>query len=913
MKKRISLILAILILFLSVSVSAETIWEERDLEKLARTVTHEHIERFTTAGWLNLHVVRVNTRDCANQIVPIFSGKGISNRDSVLGMMNENDLLAAVNASFFNKDSTIINTMVRDGKLVASAGKTDDIPSLVETYQGDFVIGNYAIPVGYNNLSQGYYVNDMPYNRFAYSGGSPVSILDSNNSKMSIGNKYGQRTLEVVVRNGQVVEIRENQPATEIPADGFVITGVDNAISNKSLDKIMLGDQLSLQFENYALSSIKNSISGGTIILENGQVVQKGISSPGKHPRTAVGINGDSSELIFLTVDGRHSSFKGVDLPTLAGLMKELGAVNAINFDGGGSTNMGIKPRGEDKATIVNMPSEKNRKVVNALGVRNTATEVGPLTSLKVDMDDTGFIYIGSEITVTGYDDNMNKLTLDPAEITYSLSGIEGTFAGSKFTPKTQGDGIITVAARGLSKDVPIRVIGNILDIEAETGVINVAPGETVEIPSFTAVDTGGVSGKLKPEDVGLTVYGDIGVISEGRYFQAGPVEKRGAISAKFGDGVENIIVNVGSRKLPITVFYKDGVTASKYPATVETSLVADNNQVTLNYDFTKSDQTRAAYVDFVKPAKIPEGAISIGMTVTSDGNGAWLRGVLVDSKDSERTVDFSRKLDTVGDVYVEADVPAGEFSLKRIYPVETEGQNKYMGQLIFKNPTVNYPHNTQIGNLPKASSSVDPKRTDERLPNSIEIAFMAEPTVKNSKMKFNSQAKYANSLKVNNVVSFNNFSDTYKKAMAGRTIYNGGGVFKGYALPNTYLLTITGNKGTIWESSAAQWREIKNLSNRQEKNIIVAIDTKIFGEDSLSDKKEAELFQKFMKDLKDSGKNVIVVEKSKVNYNTVREGVRYIQVNRNYIESNADFKNITSLVINLNGEDFTFRYHKPF
>ncbi|NLM07130.1 MAG: hypothetical protein GX219_09475, partial [Tissierellia bacterium] len=387
----------------------------------------------------------------------------------------------------------------------------------------------------------------------------------------------------------------------------------------------------------------------------------------------------------------------------------------------------------------------------------------------------------------------------------------------------------------------------------------------------------------------------------------------RGAISAKFGEGVENIIVNVGSRKVPISVFNKDAVTVSKYPDTVEASILAENNQVTLNYDFTKSDQTRAAYVDFVKPAKIPEDAISIGMTVVSDGNGAWLRGVLVDSKGTERTVDFSRRLDTVGDIYVEADVPAGDFSLKRIYPVETESQNKYVGQLVFKNPTVNYPHNSAIGNLPKASSSIDPKKTDNKLPNSIEVAFMAEPTVKNNKLKFNSHAKYANSLKVNNVVSFNNFSDKYKQAMAGRTIYNGGGVLKGYSLPNTYLLTFTGNKGSIWESSPAQWREIRNLSNRPEKNILISIDTKIFGEDSLSDKKEADLFHKFMKDLKAAGKNVIVVEKSKVNYNTMRDGVRYIQVNRNYIESNADFKKITSLVINLNDQDFTFRYHKPF
>lgn len=56
------------------------------------------------------------------------------------------------------------------------------------------------------------------------------------------------------------------------------------------------------------------------------------------HPRTALGVRNDGS-VVFYTVDGRLSGHsKGVTLAQLANRMLELGCVEAVNLDGGGST-----------------------------------------------------------------------------------------------------------------------------------------------------------------------------------------------------------------------------------------------------------------------------------------------------------------------------------------------------------------------------------------------------------------------------------------------------------------------------------------------------------------------------------------------------------------------------------------------
>ena len=82
-----------------------------------------------------------------------------------------------------------------------------------------------------------------------------------------------------------------------------------------------------------------------------------------RHPRTAIGFSRDSSRVYLLTVDGRSENSVGITLIELAALMRKLGAWQAMNFDGGGSTTMVIDGR------VANAPSDTSgeRAVGNAL------------------------------------------------------------------------------------------------------------------------------------------------------------------------------------------------------------------------------------------------------------------------------------------------------------------------------------------------------------------------------------------------------------------------------------------------------------------------------------------------------------------------------------------------------------------
>jgi phosphodiester glycosidase len=58
----------------------------------------------------------------------------------------------------------------------------------------------------------------------------------------------------------------------------------------------------------------------------------------GRYPRAALGISGD--ELLAVACDGRSRADAGLSLAELAELLADLGALDAINLDGGGSTSL---------------------------------------------------------------------------------------------------------------------------------------------------------------------------------------------------------------------------------------------------------------------------------------------------------------------------------------------------------------------------------------------------------------------------------------------------------------------------------------------------------------------------------------------------------------------------------------------
>jgi exopolysaccharide biosynthesis protein len=96
----------------------------------------------------------------------------------------------------------------------------------------------------------------------------------------------------------------------------------------------------------------QTAIGGGPVLVQNGairitnneELKFGGNAVNDKHPRTAMGYTADG-RLIILAVEGRNKAASGATLTQLAGLLQNLGCVEALNLDGGGSSCLLVNGR----------------------------------------------------------------------------------------------------------------------------------------------------------------------------------------------------------------------------------------------------------------------------------------------------------------------------------------------------------------------------------------------------------------------------------------------------------------------------------------------------------------------------------------------------------------------------------------
>jgi len=94
----------------------------------------------------------------------------------------------------------------------------------------------------------------------------------------------------------------------------------------------------------------------------------------GLNPRTAVGVDRDGAHLWIVVADGRQPDVSmGITLVELAALFRALGAHDALNLDGGGSTTFVVQ-NSDRTHEVVNVPVGRKtpgslRQVANNLGI----------------------------------------------------------------------------------------------------------------------------------------------------------------------------------------------------------------------------------------------------------------------------------------------------------------------------------------------------------------------------------------------------------------------------------------------------------------------------------------------------------------------------------------------------------------
>jgi len=97
-----------------------------------------------------------------------------------------------------------------------------------------------------------------------------------------------------------------------------------------------------------------NAVGGFAVVLRDG--VPTGSGDTNLHPRTAAGVSKDGRWLFWVVIDGRQVGHSGgVNTAELAAFFKTLGAWDAINLDGGGTSTLVVAgPEGTPR--ILNSP-----------------------------------------------------------------------------------------------------------------------------------------------------------------------------------------------------------------------------------------------------------------------------------------------------------------------------------------------------------------------------------------------------------------------------------------------------------------------------------------------------------------------------------------------------------------------------
>jgi hypothetical protein len=193
-------------------------------------------------------------------------------------------------------------------------------------------------------------------------------IADLNKYRVHVTNT--KQTLQTVssqaIKHGAKVAVnidawtQYNLPLSIAASDGIVYQR--NQLDYRPFINFLKSGKADIR--SNGVSDLYNTGSGVRYIVENNTkplyLFGSEIQYTERHPRTACGLTVDG-KLILLVVDGRSES-QGVTLSELAGIMIDLGAVDAIDFDGGGSSAMWYGDK------IVNVPSDgAERPVVNHL------------------------------------------------------------------------------------------------------------------------------------------------------------------------------------------------------------------------------------------------------------------------------------------------------------------------------------------------------------------------------------------------------------------------------------------------------------------------------------------------------------------------------------------------------------------
>lgn len=312
---------------------------------VAPGVKHIKLTKTYQGRPVRINVVEVNQKlNSKIAITPQLSSSRLASKSTITSIAKKTNSIVAINGTYFKPQTGVpLGTLMIDKKL-------------------------YTGPI-YNRVAMGIFDNGFDMARIELN-----AKLKTNKGEIKVDNvnqprmlsthviayspewgdfapptpKYG---IQMAVENGKITSISTQK--LPIPQNGYVIVG-----PKEKLKTVFQARKATLEIKTIPnWDNVNHIISGGPYLVKNGEIFidmteQKLGAIGGKNPRTAIGYTAEGN-FVMAVIDGREGASVGMTLRELAGFLKSVGCVNAMNLDGGGSTVMYVNGK------VVNMPAVK--------------------------------------------------------------------------------------------------------------------------------------------------------------------------------------------------------------------------------------------------------------------------------------------------------------------------------------------------------------------------------------------------------------------------------------------------------------------------------------------------------------------------------------------------------------------------
>ncbi|MCI9890146.1 phosphodiester glycosidase family protein [Micrococcales bacterium 31B] len=705
---------------------------------IAPGLTLTSFQRLQPGGWVTGHVMNADLTTPTLGLDLADGGTVSGSNDTVENFATQAHAVAAVNGDYFDMNATDAPA----GTNVSSAG----VRTIAATPRPSFTVaeGRAAVQQLMSSASLTWGDTSVPvaavnHPRVAENAATLYTEVWGGYS-LAASVPPDDESLRVVhIRDEVVIEsttdrARLTLTAPLAPGESLLVARGTAAVS---LAPLAPGDAVDVTVGTSA--TVDLAVGGQEWLVRDGVPTTADAVTAA---RTAVGVSKDGTRITVVSIDGRQGDAHGMTMLELAAFMRDLGAYNALNLDGGGSSTLLARPAGTTSLQLVNRPSDgTQRPVTNALVFTSSAAaaapkpdargvQIRPALQSAAGLENPGATLLmpglSRTVAVTGLDADLaatpvtGKLASSRDDI---VRPVDKSTAGPLTVVRGVAPGVATLDyfAKLTKRGAPardtldLRVVGPIARLDTSAPTLALESDTSTARISLEAIDADGNRVPVEPADVQVTAAPGVAVSADGLAgfaVAAEPGARSSAVTfAVLGQSV-TVPVTIGFDVHPVTDFADPAAwvaaTARAAGSLAPATGPEGGPALALDFDFTQTTATRGMYANPVTPLAVAGQPQSFTLWINGDGQGEWPR-LQVTKGDGTSTNLDAPNVDWTGWRQVTFPVPPGTpypLSITALRFMETRSTVTYTGHLEVADVVAQVPVPVD---LPDAAPVTDP------------------------------------------------------------------------------------------------------------------------------------------------------------------------------------------------------------